>query len=179
MMAPRHRKVLCLTVHFGRQSRGCVRRHNIMLMSEASQCAGEKSIETFHVHQTSAALMPFTVAHLNSTDPDMCDRIRLTRKALKHLVDVLGIACADRTASQATPLERNEEVTKDIIPHKWAKVPPAWPAKVLRRDDFRRCINELRDLFLSCHGDQSDGSRLTREKTPACWSSARKVVFAS
>lgn len=39
--------------------------------------------------------------------------------------------------------------------------------------------NELRDLLLSCYGDQRNGSRPTQEKVPSRRSSARVAVITS
>lgn len=56
--------------------------------------------------------------------------------------------------------------------------------KVLRSDDARlslmqSSVNELRDRSLSCHGDQQDGSRPAREKTPGRRSGVRATVITS
>lgn len=50
-------------------------------------------------------------------------------------------------------------MTPAITQQKGTKEPPAGPAKILGSDDVRlpamqSSINELRDLFLSCHDDQ-------------------------
>lgn len=99
-------------------------------------------------------------------------------------MEVLRIAGADSTTPQATFQESNEGAVTTVTPQKEANALTTGPAKVLGSDNARLLvmqysINELRDLFLSHHGDQRDESGLACEKQPSRRAGTRAAVITN